>query len=149
MKKQAILQKTLLLLIQFLVIGICVGLIASGVVLYMQGTAAVKAQTAEAVFTREQAAAVLCLFLIPALLLMALLIAAALLGIKNAPGNGKTAASLGEAEYICARREMSAKRVWLMLAIAAGLMGAGIMNGGLRDVLIKAINICTECIGLG
>lgn len=26
---------------------------------------------------------------------------------------------------------------------------AGICNGGMRDVLIKAINICTECIGLG
>ena len=25
----------------------------------------------------------------------------------------------------------------------------GVMNGGARDVLIKAINICTECIGLG
>ncbi|MFR0735032.1 MAG: CD1871A family CXXC motif-containing protein [Oscillospiraceae bacterium] len=23
------------------------------------------------------------------------------------------------------------------------------MNGGLRDVLVKAVNICTECIGLG
>lgn len=25
----------------------------------------------------------------------------------------------------------------------------GVMNGGSRDVLIKASNICTECIGLG
>ena len=25
----------------------------------------------------------------------------------------------------------------------------GVMNGGARDVLVKAINICTECIGLG
>ena len=25
----------------------------------------------------------------------------------------------------------------------------GALNGGLRDVLVKAINICTECIGLG
>ena len=25
----------------------------------------------------------------------------------------------------------------------------GMMNGGSRDVLVKAINICTECIGLG
>ena len=25
----------------------------------------------------------------------------------------------------------------------------GVMNGGLYDVLVKAINICTECIGLG
>ena len=32
---------------------------------------------------------------------------------------------------------------------AAVMLVAGISNGGMRDVLIKAINICTECIGLG
>ncbi len=34
-------------------------------------------------------------------------------------------------------------------AAAAALLIAGVLNGGMRDVLIKAINICTECIGLG
>lgn len=38
--------------------------------------------------------------------------------------------------------------------IAVFFLGAlfivlGALNGGARDVLIKAINICTECIGLG
>ena len=37
----------------------------------------------------------------------------------------------------------------LVLAAALGLIVLGVMNGGARDVLIKAINICTECIGLG
>ena len=32
---------------------------------------------------------------------------------------------------------------------AVVLIVLGVMNGGLRDVLVKAINICTECIGLG
>lgn len=35
----------------------------------------------------------------------------------------------------------------LLLALAFILLG--VMNGGLYDVLVKAINICTECIGLG
>lgn len=40
--------------------------------------------------------------------------------------------------------------VRILLAVAAAaLLGAGILNGGLYDVLVKAINICTECIGLG
>jgi hypothetical protein len=40
--------------------------------------------------------------------------------------------------------------VRIALAVAAvGLMIAGIANGGMADVLAKAINICTECIGLG
>ncbi len=42
----------------------------------------------------------------------------------------------------------------LGVRIAVGCLGAafviaGICNGSMRDVLIKAINICTECIGLG
>lgn len=39
-------------------------------------------------------------------------------------------------------------RVILCLA-AIALIVAGILNGGMYDVLVKAINICTECIGLG
>ena len=35
------------------------------------------------------------------------------------------------------------------LYVAAALIVCGIANGGMRDVLVKAINICTECIGLG
>lgn len=48
---------------------------------------------------------------------------------------------------------MNEKRLNLvraLLLIAAALMiAAGLANGGLRDVLYKAKNICTECIGIG
>ena len=37
----------------------------------------------------------------------------------------------------------------VILFTAVVFIVLGVMNGGLRDVLIKAINICTECIGLG
>lgn len=37
----------------------------------------------------------------------------------------------------------------VLAAIALLFIILGVMNGGARDVLIKAINICTECIGLG
>ncbi len=33
--------------------------------------------------------------------------------------------------------------------IAIALIAIGVLNGGMRDVFVKAINICTECIGLG
>ncbi len=36
-----------------------------------------------------------------------------------------------------------------LYAAAAVLIVLGVLNGGLRDVLVKAANICTECIGLG
>ncbi|MDO4385048.1 MAG: CD1871A family CXXC motif-containing protein [Clostridia bacterium] len=36
-----------------------------------------------------------------------------------------------------------------VFALAVALLALGAANGGMRDVLVKAINICTECIGLG
>ena len=37
----------------------------------------------------------------------------------------------------------------VLIAVAIGFIVAGVINGSARDVLYKAINICTECIGLG
>ena len=37
--------------------------------------------------------------------------------------------------------------VILFVALFFGVYG--LLNGGAADVLTKAINICTECIGLG
>ena len=48
---------------------------------------------------------------------------------------------------------MSARRIRglraALLLAALALIVAGMLNGGMRDVLYKAKNICTECIGLG
>lgn len=45
------------------------------------------------------------------------------------------------------------KAVWIargiVLAVAVIFVVLGVMNGGMADVLEKAIKICTECIGLG
>lgn len=38
---------------------------------------------------------------------------------------------------------------WVCLAVAVALIVLGVINGGHKDVLDKAIKICTECIGLG
>lgn len=37
----------------------------------------------------------------------------------------------------------------ILLVLSVTFIVLGVMNGGLYDVLVKAINICTECIGLG
>ena len=37
----------------------------------------------------------------------------------------------------------------LLYGIAVLFVVLGIFNGGMRDVFVKAIQICTECIGLG
>lgn len=46
------------------------------------------------------------------------------------------------------RRPLGALRACLY-TVAVVFIVLGVMNGGLHDVLVKAINICTECIGLG
>ena len=38
---------------------------------------------------------------------------------------------------------------WTVLAIAVAILVYGYIAGGTADVLTKAINICTECVGLG
>ena len=51
-----------------------------------------------------------------------------------------------------AAQEQTAALPWVRLALltaAIVFIVLGVMNGGLLDVLVKAINICTECIGLG
>jgi hypothetical protein len=35
------------------------------------------------------------------------------------------------------------------MSLAAVLIAAGIINGGLEDVFAKGAAICTECVGLG
>ena len=37
----------------------------------------------------------------------------------------------------------------VLLLLAVAMIVAGILNGSMQDVLIKATKICTECIGLG
>ena len=36
-----------------------------------------------------------------------------------------------------------------LLAAGSVLIVLGVLNGGARDVLAKAVKICSECIGLG
>lgn len=53
----------------------------------------------------------------------------------------------------CPPRQQSEKAVTIarltILSIGILFIILGVVNGGSRDVLVKAINICTECIGLG
>lgn len=42
------------------------------------------------------------------------------------------------------------RALWAALfALGLLLVVLGVLNGGARDVLAKAVKICSECIGLG
>ena len=47
------------------------------------------------------------------------------------------------------RRGAAAALRLILAACAVALIALGILNGGMNDVFVKAISICTECIGLG
>ncbi|MBQ9785145.1 MAG: hypothetical protein IJW29_06560 [Clostridia bacterium] len=51
-------------------------------------------------------------------------------------------------DFNCEKSAILAARV-AILALAILFIVLGVRNGGMRDVLQKAIRICTECIGLG
>lgn len=55
-----------------------------------------------------------------------------------------------EKRLACLRGERAKNITRIVLAVGSvALIIIGIANGGMRDVLLKAINICTQCIGLG
>lgn len=62
---------------------------------------------------------------------------------------GKTAAKRSTRLAKPKERRLPIAASLILYAAAIGLLAAGVMNGGMVDVLVKAINICTECIGLG
>lgn len=91
-------------------------------------------------FTREKAAAAL-MQTAPAAILWLIIL---LIGFGMKP-----AARVRPMKVIPAESSFSGKKRAMLYAVAMGLIALGVLNGGMRDVLIKAINICTECIGLG
>lgn len=58
-----------------------------------------------------------------------------------------------EVPTIKTKKSLSPKAVWMIrgaiAAVAVTFIVLGVFNGGMADVLGKAIRICTECIGLG
>ena len=69
-----------------------------------------------------------------------------ILGVKDENGLKPVKGGKVQNQASCARERIL--RVILLIA-AVCLLAAGLFNGSARDVLGKAVNVCTECIGLG
>ena len=74
--------------------------------------------------------------------------------IKDAAQNNHELMKKAESQDTKENKLFSQKETTLVLRIfvliiAICLIGFGIANGGMTDVLSKAVKICTECIGLG
>ena len=81
---------------------------------------------------------------------LGLLIAGLALGIRDEGGEKPVkGAYFARAAGQPARPKKQRAVQSAILALAAALIVAGVLNGSARDVLYKAITICTECVGLG
>ena len=65
----------------------------------------------------------------------------------KAPSASKAAAPLYNTSPETSRRRVLIRRVLLVAAVIFVVLG--FQNGSMKDVLVKAIRICTECVGLG
>lgn len=65
-----------------------------------------------------------------------------------AAGGMKTLGDEKSSALVFPKWSLTAVRLWVF-AVGVTFIVLGVLNDGMHDVLIKAINICTECIGLG
>lgn len=129
---------------------LCAALCLTVLGLYREGLAARQASGSAAapIFTREAMwAGLLRLWPLGAAWLAGML-AAAVFGGKAPVRRPKIAPLPGPMSSPTETRPLRLFRAALFAA-ALTLIALGVLNGGLSDVLIKAVHICTECIGLG
>lgn len=126
-------------------------LIAADLSIYFEGTALKKEDPMAAVYTAE-AVAERAVYVVPVLVIAVIVtIICAAVGVRDKNAD-KPAAGI-DIEKNKAEGRLSPKALgiirWIVFAAAVVFIIAGILNGSMQDVLIKATKICTECIGLG
>lgn len=106
----------------------------------------------DAPFTRERVAEALArllpLFLLTLLVLVAGVVIQVVMAVRFGEKKGAVRGiCLDKAPQILPHRQRILRLVLLCVALLLIVLGA--LNGSMRDVLEKAVRICTECIGLG
>ena len=156
-------KKKLLLYIQAALCILWVILMAAAAIhIYSEGAAYQAQGHPDAwIYTREKAAAAIGRYLPVLLLAVASNIACVIVGARDDSQDKPVAdpdiVGLYKAEREAERdtaaeaaKAATLKRVRLaVLMLAVLFVIAGIFNGSMEDMLIKAVNICTECVGLG
>ncbi len=108
--------------------------------------------TLDAIFTYKEVSLRLKQLVTPTIILILLSLSTWLMSKTRFPVNGSQRVKYAHQEA-CRAAELPAVRrdflQWVILLAGAALVLWGIANGSLYDVLVKSINICTECIGLG
>ena len=138
--------KILPILLAVCCIALAVILAAGAIVLYVDGAARRAENPLESIYTAEKAGQVMKAALPLFLVLLCALVVSIALGVK--PKTGKASKNAVRMKPQAEPKHVNTIRTVVIIA-AVILIIAGILNGGALDVLVKAINICTECVGLG
>ncbi len=145
--------KKTILIIESLICILLVAVLSAGALrIYKEGTARRAADPSASIYTaeeiREKAAPAVPIALAGVLVA----VTAAFLGVKDEEAEKPVRDLETDRELLRTRPPQPAANARLralLLALALVFILAGVWNGSMRDVLIKAINICSECIGLG
>ncbi len=119
---------------------------ASLIALYREGAALrASGDTLAWIFSREKAAQRMAALAPLFFLSLGMTAAGLILGIRQ---EAARPAPKPMAPLPAAPRRTAIVRTAVLIA-AVGMIAAGVLNGSMRDVLVKAVNLCMECVGLG
>ena len=152
-------KKKIFLIIQSILCAVITVLPAVfALIIYSGGLAAKAADPTAWIYSRELAGKYLLPVLPIAVITLVMALVGILLGIRDEkldkPVKGiemKKRATKNEAEQDGTAKGVNTATIVRLIVLAAAvvLIIIGIVNGSARDVLFKAVTICTECVGLG
>ena len=138
--------KILPILLAVCCIALAVILAAGAIVLYVDGAARRTENPLESIYTAAKTGQAMKAALPVFMVLLCALAVSIVSGVK--PKTGKASKNVVRMKPQAEPKHVNTLRAVVVIA-AVLLIIAGILNGGALDVLVKAINICTECVGLG
>ena len=149
----------LFLIVQSVLCALVAGLLAAGALsLYLDGAAKqAQGDLFYYMFTREKAGAALLPILPVFAVSLGMTIAGIILDIRDENAgkpvrDEKLLRDLGSIQDRAVHQVAARSQIYLrvvVITLAVCMIIAGILNGGLEEVLAKGATICTECVGLG
>ena len=146
MKKDETGKQVYLTVQSILCVLVAAALIAAAWQIYGGGMARRAADPLAWIYTRDAVAGKLAVIAPLIFLCLGMGIVGMILGVKDS--RARIAAKNLQTAGVSSVKKPSLLQAVIVIA-AIFLIIAGVVNGSARDVLYKAANICTECVGLG
>ena len=141
-----LLKRIYLLIESVLAVIITILLADSFICIYRAGSEIKSVNPLESIYTREVIAKKFY-YIAPVLIIFAVMTLCGLvLGVKTS-SDAKIDNDFIRAKTLNRKSQKNLQVIIILIAIL--LIISGVINSSARDVLYKAINICSECIGLG